>query len=67
MGMAKLLVLLLGLVVVALAVKVVLTPATDTGASVTEPKRQLDSTRARARELEQTLQKNADRADVEGK
>jgi hypothetical protein len=64
MSIAKLLVLVLGLAAVALAVKVALTSTLGNEASVTEPMRQLDHTRARARELEHDLQKNADRADV---
>lgn len=63
--MAKVLVLILGLVAVAVAVKLALSPMTATDpSSITEPTRQLDHVRARARELQGDLQRNADRADV---
>jgi len=68
MSTAKLLVLVLGLAVVAFAVKYALSSTLggeSDRAGISEPKRQLDSVRARARELEQEQQRSADRADVE--
>ena len=78
MQILKILALVLGLAAVAFTAKVALTGTTGAGAPAatgtpganapvdpTQPKRQLDGVRARVGELEQELQKNADRADVE--
>ena len=63
--MTRVLVLVLGLVAVAVAVKFALSPSAGADpSSMTEPARQLDNVRARARELEGDLQKSADRADL---
>jgi hypothetical protein len=61
MKLANLIVLILGLVVVAFAVKFALqgTLRSDP-AGVSQPKRQLDNVRSRAKELEQEQQKKAD-------
>ncbi len=65
--MARILALVLGLAIVAFTVKFALdrTVGPDP-AAVSEPKRQLDSVRERARELEDQMQRNANRADAPG-
>ncbi len=61
--MARVLALVLGLAAVAFAVKYALDSTAASGrAGVTEPRRQLDNVRTRAKELEQELQRGADRA-----
>jgi hypothetical protein len=69
MKLGKLIVLLLGLAAVAFAVKYALqgtTSSTDP-AGVSQPKRQLDNVRSRAKELEREQQKQADKAGGEEK
>ncbi len=65
--MARILVLVLGLAIVAFTVKFALdrTVSSDPVAA-SEPNRQLDSVRQRANELEGQMQRNANRADVAG-
>jgi hypothetical protein len=66
MSTVRLLVFVLGLAVVAFAVKYALTSTTNSEpASISEPKRQLDNVRAKAKEFEQDQQRSADRAEVE--
>ena len=61
MKLGKLLVLLMGLVVVAFAMKFALTGGQpDTVNGATQPKRQLDNVRARSKELERLQQQQAD-------
>jgi hypothetical protein len=66
MQLLKILVFVLALAAVAFTAKVALTgtASVETAAGPSEPKRQLDSVRGRASELERELQRNADRADV---
>ena len=68
MKLGNLLVLILGLAAVAFAVKYALqgTISSDP-AGVSQPKRQLDNVRSRAKELEREQQKQADRAGGEEK
>ncbi|HYS81128.1 MAG TPA: hypothetical protein VEM76_10495, partial [Anaeromyxobacteraceae bacterium] len=67
MQILKILALVLGLAAVAFTAKVALTGTTGASdpAAPSQPKRQLDAVRARAGELEQELQKSANRADAE--
>ncbi len=61
MSISKLLVLILGLAAIAFAAKFALTGTmTQDPAGATQPKRQLDDVRARAKALEQEQQKAAD-------
>ena len=60
MSFGKLLVLLMGLAIVAFAVKYELTSGKSEVAGHTEPRRQLDNVRERSHALEQEMQKNAD-------
>ena len=60
MNFGKLLVLLLGLAIVAFAVKYELTGGKSEVAGRTEPKRQLDNVREKSHALEQEMQKTAD-------
>jgi len=66
MGLVKILVLVLGLAAVSFVVKLALAPTVGADpASVSEPKRQLDSVRARAKQFEDDARKSAERADVD--
>ena len=59
--MGRILALVLGLAVLAFAAKLMLTgTAARDPAGPTQPKRQLDNVRSRARELEREQQKNVD-------
>jgi len=59
--MGRIVVLVLGLAALAFAAKTVLTgTALHTPAGPTQPKRQLDDVRARAKQLEREQQKNVD-------
>ena len=61
MSFGKIIVLLLGLVIVAFVVKTQLAgTAIGNPAGATQPKRQLDNVRMRAKELEREQQKNAE-------
>jgi len=61
MSIGKLLVLLMGLAAVAFAAKFALTGTmTQNPAGATQPKRQLDDVRAKAKDLERQQQKAAD-------
>ncbi len=62
--MAKLVILILGLVVVTVAVKVALAPTATADAVASESARQLDNVRTRAQELQKELQEKADRAGL---
>jgi hypothetical protein len=65
MSMVRILILLMGLVAVALAAKYALEGTTGpAGSAVTEPARQLDNVRVKAKEFEAAQQKSADRAEV---
>jgi Ni/Co efflux regulator RcnB len=60
-GMGRLLALVLGLAALAFAAKVMLAGTTAaSSAGPTQPKRQLDNVRARAKQLEREQQKNVD-------
>ena len=60
MSFGKIIVLLLGLAIVAYAVKVELSGTATGTPAQTEPKRQLDNVRTRAKELEKENQQQAD-------
>lgn len=65
MSMIRILVLLLGLVAVAFAAKYALEGTTQTeGTAASEPGRQLDSVRTKAKEFEAAQQQSADRANL---
>lgn len=65
MTIARLLILVGALAAVALAAKLALSGgSSQPEAAVSEPKRQLDDVRARAKQLEVDQQRAADRADV---
>jgi hypothetical protein len=62
MGLMKLVVLLLGLAIIAFAVKYELEGPGRTPSAHTAPKQQLDNVRDKAHDLEKQLQKAADEA-----